>query len=80
MLSSTTLPCNTPLLTGLLVLQSLEASYHVALGPLAADAVLGALWQPLPCYADLATPLVQRIAAVLDLLPRRAPSACLGRR
>ena len=69
-----------PLLTGLIVLQSSEASYHVALGPLATGAVLGAHWQPLPSYAELTTHLMQRMTAFLNLLPRRAPSACLGRR
>ena len=69
-----------PLLTGLIVLQSIEASHHVAPGPLATGAVLGAHWQPLPSYAELTTHLMQRMTAFLDLLPRRAPSACLGRR
>ena len=76
---STGLHCKHPSADDVLVVQSIEASYHVALGPLATGAVLGACW-PLPSYAGLTTPLVQRITAFLDLLPRRAPSACLGRR
>ena len=68
-MDSTSLLCKITLLTGLLVLQSLEASYGGALGPLAAGAVLSAGWQPLPSYVKLATPLMQRVTAFLDLLP-----------
>ena len=87
-LTSTRFHTKHSLLTGLPVVQSFEASYHFALGPLATGAVLGPhcepvlgpQCQPVLGYPRLATPLVQRIAAFLDLLPWSVPSACLGRR